>query len=93
MPIKQKHFVRILLFFYLFSSFVSASHIHHDADTSQDNCSVCIVVKNLNSGDITPSVTLDKIVYTYSTILPLVMHYTQYANFKYIYSQAPPTFS
>lgn len=93
MHINQKRFVRILLFFYLFSSFISASHIHHDADISHDNCSVCIVVKNLHSGDIAPSITLDKIIPTYSTAVPLVEYYTQYTNLKYNYSQAPPLFS
>ena len=89
----QKHFVRILLFFYLFSAFVSASHIHHDDKTAHEDCDVCIVVKNLHSGDITPSVTLENIVYIYNPILLLVVHYTQYNNLKYIHSQAPPFFS
>jgi len=91
---KQKHFVRILLFFYLFSAFVSASHIHHDDTAHDEGCDVCIVVKNLHSGDITPSFTLDKIVTNYSTVIALVeQHYTQYTNLKYIHSQAPPLFS
>jgi len=91
---KQKHFVRILLFFYLFSTFVSASHIHHDDTAHDEGCDVCIVVKNLHSADSTPSFSLDKIVFTYSTVIALVeQHYTQYTNLKYIHSQAPPLFS
>jgi len=90
---KQKHFVRILLFFYLFSAFVSASHIHHN-DTEHEDCDVCIVVKNLHSADSTPSFTLDKIVTNYSTVIALVeQHYTQYNNLKHNHSQAPPLFS
>jgi len=90
---KHKSFVRLLLFLYLFSSFVSASHIHHEAQASHDNCSVCIVVKNLHSGDITLSFALDKTVSTYSTIIAWVEHYTLYTNLKYTHAQAPPLFS
>jgi len=93
MQSKHKPFVRMLLFFYLFSSFISASHIHHDTGTSHDNCSVCIVVKNLHSGDITPPLTLDNIIYAYSTVTPWVEHYTLYTNLKYTHAQAPPLFS
>lgn len=45
--------VRYLLFFYLTSSYLSATHVHSDALASHNDCKVCIVVKNLNSGDVT----------------------------------------
>jgi len=44
-------FVRLLLFFYLTSTYLGAIHIHHDALES-DNCKVHTLVKNLNSGDM-----------------------------------------
>lgn len=91
---RKQHLVRMLLIFYLFSSYASASHIHHDGDTSHDDCRVCIVVKNLHSGDITPSFTLHKLVTKYSTLVPLLaQYYTHYTHLKYTYSQAPPLFS
>jgi len=43
--------VRFLLFFYLTSSYLSAIHIHNNALKSNSECKVCIVVKNLSSGD------------------------------------------
>ena len=43
--------VRLLLFFYLSSSYLSATHIHNDALETHSDCKVCIVVKNLHSGD------------------------------------------
>ena len=49
---------RLLLFFYLTSSYLSATHIHNDAVESHGDCKVCIVVKNLNSGD-TPTLVID----------------------------------
>ena len=43
--------IRLLLFLYLTSSYLGATHIHHDALESID-CKVHILVKNLNSGDM-----------------------------------------
>ena len=45
-------FIRLLLFFYLSSAYLGATHIHNDALESSTDCKVCIVVKNLNSGDV-----------------------------------------
>ncbi len=53
--------VKLLLFFYLFSSYLGATHIHQDALTSHDSCKVCIVVKNLHSSD-TPAVSILSLV-------------------------------
>jgi hypothetical protein len=43
--------IRLLLFFYLSSTYLSATHIHHDALKSLDDCKVHLIVKNLNSAD------------------------------------------
>jgi len=43
--------VRLLLFFYLTSGYLSATHIHHDTLASHADCKICMVVKNLHSGD------------------------------------------
>jgi len=57
-------FVRCLLLFYLSSSYLSATHIHTDALKSNSDCKVCIVVKNLNSGDV-PTVLVDNLTCAY----------------------------
>jgi len=43
--------IRLLLFFYLSSSYLSATHIHHDDLKSLNDCKVHLIVKNLNSAD------------------------------------------
>ena len=55
----MKHMiVRLLLFFYLSSSYLSATHIHHDSLKSLNDCKVHLIVKNLNSADA-PHYTLE----------------------------------
>ena len=46
--------IRLLFFFYISSSYLVATHIHHKALESVD-CKVHILVKNLNSADISNS--------------------------------------
>ena len=41
----KQYTIRFLLFFYLFSSYLGAAHIHHDALASHDDCKVCVVAK------------------------------------------------
>ena len=43
--------VRCLLFFYLSSSYLSAIHFHNKTFNPNSECKICIIVKNLNSGD------------------------------------------
>ena len=45
------YIIRLLLFFYLTSSYLSATHIHSKVQHSHPDCKVCILVKNLNSSD------------------------------------------
>jgi hypothetical protein len=49
--------IRLLLFFYLTSSYLSAIHIHSSVQHSHPDCKVCILVKNLNSSDTPNSTT------------------------------------
>ena len=85
--------IRFLLLFYLSSSFLSATHIHKDSLTAHDECKVCIVVKNLNSGDVPSFEILDflfvlpeQILFTPKQLQTTVMD-------KGFFSQAPPFFS
>ncbi len=89
----HKSFVRLLLFFYLFSSFASATHIHHDMHASQDDCKVCIVVKNLHSADIPSAFFFEPICYAPIHIAHFSTQRHSYVHYKYIDSQAPPLFS
>jgi hypothetical protein len=89
----QKQLVRILLFFYLFSSFVSATHVHHDALESHADCKVCLVVKNLHNADIPSSYTFESELPYYLTVLALQNTYYDAQIIKGYYAHAPPSFS
>jgi len=89
----QKKFVRILLFFYFFSTFVSATHIHHHAPQSHVDCKVCIVVKNLHSADVPSSYTFESEFPYYLTTLILQNTYYDSQIIKGYNAHAPPSFS
>jgi len=89
----QKHFVRILLFFYLFSSFVSATHIHHDVLKTDADCKVCIVVKNLHSADVPSSYVFENEFSCHCIFLVFQSTYYTLAHIKGYNAQAPPSFS
>ena len=84
--------VRLLLFFYLTSSYLSAIHIHSDALEQPNECKVCLVVKNLHSGDAS-TVSLDNLGcwYCYE---PLIFEnfYTSPYLLKGFNANAPPYF-
>jgi len=56
--------VRFILLFYFTSAYLSATHIHIDAVESHNDCKTCIVVKNINSGDI-PNIGLENLAFLY----------------------------
>jgi len=88
--VSKTYHIKIILFFYLFSAYVSATHIHHDTFGSHDNCKVCVVSNNLQSGDIVSTTPILREVdfnyeepYEVKTLLNLEVY-------KGFYSQAPP---
>ena len=85
--------IRCLFFFYLTSSYLSATHIHNDALGSHGDCKVCIVVKNLNNGD-TPTLQWDNILCDncYEPIA-FILEKTQKTILKGFNANAPPQFS
>lgn len=89
----QKHFVRILLFFYLFSSFVSATHIHHELGESHADCKVCVVVKNLHSADVPSFQPLNNVLSYYVSISELKHTCFTSQIIKGYNAHAPPLFS
>lgn len=64
MKLINRFIVRLLLFFYLTSSYLSATHIHNDALEHHADCKVCIVVKNLHGNNI-PNLDLECLICDY----------------------------
>ncbi len=59
----------LLIVVYFITSFMSAIHIHKDAQV-HDDCKICIVHKNLNSADVPSTSTLNLVCdYCYQAIL------------------------
>ncbi len=70
----KKRLRHFLLFFYVTSAYLGATHIHHEALASHDDCKVCIVVKNLHSGDTpVPFCLLETQTYDEKIIVPLIL--------------------
>ena len=89
----KQRIVHFLLFFYFFSSYLGAAHIHHDALAAHDGCKVCIVVKNLHNGDTPDPATLpviDTIHYQKITLHQSLFSFTVLKGFD---AHAPPLFS
>lgn len=89
----KKHMMHIVIVFYIFSSWLSATHIHHTLDTVSTQYQVCIMVDNFNSADIPISVAVPFVLAVYPSIRnedTLTIAITIYKGF---YAQAPPLFS
>ncbi len=84
--------IRFLLLFYLSSSFLSATHIHKKPLTVHDDCKVCIVVKNLHSGDVPSFEILDFVVLLPERILLTPKQFYSATIDKGFFSHAPPLF-
>jgi len=83
--------IRLLLFFYLSSSYLGATHIHHEALESS-NCKVCIVLKNLNSADI-PDSSFELLGYEVCfKAISFHLHYFIQPLIKGFNAKAPPFF-
>jgi len=89
----QKNIIRLLLLFYLTSSYLSATHIHHETTLSDVDCKVCIMVKNINSGDtpsfdiLTPLIVVQEMIGVRRTQQNIT------TTSKGYFSHAPPLFS
>ena len=77
----------------MLSSFLSATHIHSDEHLAHNNCKICIVVKNLHSGDTPDSVTLSTIESIYHQEIALSYSLPVQVVEKGFDAQAPPRFS
>ena len=84
--------IRFLLFFYLTSSYLSATHIHKDISQQHSDCKVSILVKNLHSPDI-PHNDIYVISDNYYEKIRFYQDIVANLIFKGFNSQAPPIFS
>jgi len=85
--------IRFLLFFYLTSSYLSATHIHKDITQQHSDCKVCIVVKNLHSPDI-PNTDISCIdCYNFYEKIAFHQQVVTTIPLKGFNSNAPPTLS
>jgi len=84
--------VRLLLFFYLTSSYLSATHIHKNIAQQHSDCKVCIIVKNLQAPDI-PHSDIYAISDNYYERIRFYQQIVTTILLKGFNSQAPPKFS
>jgi len=85
--------IRLLLFFYLTSSYLSATHIHKNIAQQHSDCKVCIVVKNLYAPDI-PHIDISCIgCYNFYEKIEFHQQIVTTIPLKGFNSHAPPIFS
>jgi hypothetical protein len=85
--------IKALLLFYIFSSYIGATHFHTKPIKSFNDCKVHILIKNLNIGDVP---VVDNIVSDCNKCEDYIIYfYTFLALFipKGFNSQAPPIIS
>lgn len=90
---KASKFIYFLLLFYLFSSYLGASHVHYDGHTSQDDCQVCLVVKNLHSADLPTGDILSIIESSVAEKIHCLQDIVLSTLYKGFDAHAPPLFS
>jgi len=89
----QRYVIRFLLFFYLTSSYASATHIHTDATIVDSDCKICIMVKNITGGDAPSFDILPSNMLVDSTIEVRETQENIVTMPKGYFSHAPPSFS
>jgi len=93
MSYKASKFIHFLLFFYLFSSYLGATHVHNDSHASQDDCQVCLVVKNLHSADAPTTEALSALKNTLTEETYYIQDIVLSTLYKGFDAHAPPLFS
>jgi len=88
----RRYHMHVILFFYLFSAYAGATHIHHDTFIVQDNCKVCVVAKNLHGNDITVAAPLLEEVNSLFDVISVSSEMVTTFLFKGFDSNAPPVF-
>ncbi len=80
----------VILFFYITSSYLTATHIHKRAIQQHANCKVCIMAKNLHSGDIEVKDDISIFHTRYSQIIFFTQNIIYQTILKGFNSNAPP---
>jgi len=93
MVYKTSKFIHFLLFFYLFSAYLGATHVHCDEHTSQDDCKVCLVVKNLHSADVPTGNILSILAESTTEDIFFIQNIPFSTRHKGFDANAPPLFS
>jgi len=88
----KKILIRFILFFYLTSSYLSATHIHKMALLQHEDCKVCLVVKNLNGSDVVISDIELSIFLDYQQII-FRQEIVEHQILKGFNANAPPSLS
>ncbi len=89
---RVKHqIVHVILFFYLFSSYLGAAHIHKEVFASHNDCKICLVVKNINNADIPSAVHLPLCHQTFFEYVLLRQNMPVFQIEKGFDAQAPPS--
>jgi len=86
----QRFIIRLLLFFYLTSSYLSAIHIHADDTIEDADCKVCIVVKNITGLDTTSSDCILSVSFVESNLKVKEERVLPRTTSKGYFSHAPP---
>jgi len=84
-------FFKTLLFLYVTSSYLVATHIHSPTESHHTvKCHICTLVKQFQSADIPPNpIAYTKRLFLYD-LFPLFLHYLPDMFHKGYFSTAPP---
>lgn len=87
----RKFYISILIiFFYITSSYLTATHIHKKVVQQHADCKVCIMAKNLHSGDIELKDNTSISYIDYSRIILFTENIIYKTILKGFNSNAPP---
>ena len=84
-------FSKVLIFFYLVSTHLTATHIHHDHHEHSD-CKICHVAQNIDAADI--DMTATQYIIVGINYLSSIYHdtYDVIELLKGYHAQAPPSY-
>ncbi len=86
----KRNYIFIILLFYITSSYLSATHIHKQAIQEHADCKVCIMAKNLHSGDIEVKDNISILYIHYSNDIFFIQDIIYKTILKGFNSNAPP---
>jgi len=86
--------LKILLLFYLASTFIGATHIHNQKKKHLDGCQICVIVKAFTDADLPKNGSIDiGCTLCNYLIIPLYSISLKVVNLKGYFSHAPPLLS